>query len=306
MTSKVLDHLRSGTLSRYVGRATVGLAAACLLLGTVAGMSNARAADVESAKPGESPEMCASSALIGRTVRDPENRRLGSINSFLFDKDTGRLRFVVLAPAAGLDRNQMFFALRWSAIRRPLPCGEHAIRTEVRFDQLLAARPMHIQEVQTSGWSEDRSPIWTLKVDVLEPEPSRSVEISDEQLKDLVVNDPDGHAIGSVGRVIIDTQKGRIAYLTVLPLDALTTDIGFVPIPFESVYWSDPDEAFRITLPRTLDTAPRFHPLADLASGTRVDRALLQSLLKAYEGSSQVAQQIAAACPGRRAPTVVR
>jgi len=284
--------------AREVARCAVRLGTAVALVSTMMAAAPARA-DIGLRKTSVPPTVCPSSALIGRAVTDPDDRRVGTVASLLFDKDTGRMRYIVLSPSRGLRLGDDWLALSWDVLRHPMPCHTETIGTAARFDQLAKARPFGIEEVLVNAGTEPASSIFTLKADMLrgptddvtKADSHSLLEINDEQLGNVVVDDPFGRAVAWVRRVMVDPRQGRIAYLIVLPLDGLTTNIGFMPMPYEGVHWSASNGAFRIELSRPLDADPRFRTLA-YSRGGPVDPALLRSLAKAYRGSAGRTQQV--------------
>ncbi len=65
----------------------------------------------------EQPRVLSASTLTGDAVYDANGERLGKIEEFMIDLETGRIGYAVLSLGGFLGLGEKFFAIPWEALR---------------------------------------------------------------------------------------------------------------------------------------------------------------------------------------------
>jgi hypothetical protein len=252
----------------------------------------ARAADAVAPKMSLKLQITSTAAVIGREVRDPDDRHLGFIDYVLFDITSGAVRHVVLAPASDMNRQGDFIALSWQSLVRPLPKPGEALRTTLRRAHVMASPEFDAEQVFAATERDTVPASFAVKAaDAARKlkssgaSGSRSASrriIAGEDLESLDIADDIDRIVAAIDRVIIDTEAGRIAYLIAVPATGPMTDSSLLPVPFEGASWSAPTGNYRAQLHGGLHTVVRLEALADGLQQRSIDRALLTALFDTY------------------------
>ena len=238
-------------------------------------------------------QVAAATSLVGRSLRDAQGRRLGDVDFLLFDRASGALRDVVLAPSVELRDTGDFVALPWTALTRPLPPLDRPIDSTASAAQLTAAAAMPDDRLFALADPDAADTVFRLgrggapglRRHTAGRAGMPASLISATDLEGTEIVDDAGQVVGTVDRVMIDTAAGRVAYLVALAGTGAMAGLALAPVPFTPLEWSATSATFRMPVHHPLDSAPGYVAAA-LDEGLQqrpVDRALLRALFAAFD-----------------------
>lgn len=246
------------------------------------------------------------SALAGRTVRDPDGGDAGRLKYLLVDAAGGGVRFALIGASETLALGRQRIAVPFNALRVPLDENdpiqlqvslallEAAPRFEeeaiVRLtDPAVAARvigsfaapdsvmPDRAESGPPAG-SEPLILVGREVITVLAP----PTLVSSTDVRGTAVSDPTGHEIGSIDRLMIDPQRGQVAYVLIATGGVLGLGQRWAPVPFQRLSWSAGRHGYTVTLPAWLVQAMATLPRQEEALPVRVSRRELTAFYRRY------------------------
>ena len=180
------------------------------------------------------------SKLIGTKVQDAQGQAVGEIKDVVFDANTGRVHYAVLASGGVLGVGDKMFALPLAKLHRD---AQDKLVVDVTRKQ-LAASPRF-----------DRAPDWNdnayrATVDRAYGLPSAQRNAHFRRASDVMnvkVRDKHGADVGSVKEIVVDLPAKRVDYVVVAFDRAWSTNDKLVAIPIGQLAdgatfeWKGPD-----------------------------------------------------------------
>jgi sporulation protein YlmC with PRC-barrel domain len=230
--------------------------------------------------------------IIGMQVRNAENKDLGTIEDLAIDRRTGHVRYAVLSFGGMLGLGDKWFAIPWHALTRD-PQKE-ALTLEIDKERLSKA-----DGFDKDKWPDMADQRWAADVHRQYGQPlywrpeektgGREYEqVSDEQVvpAPLVkgsaligkeVQNGQNERLGEIKELVIDPDRGRIAY-AVVSFDGFVEGDKLFAVPLAAFDRNASDEHLVLQVPKTkLQNAPVFAANTDLR-----DRSYIVSVYDFY------------------------
>jgi sporulation protein YlmC with PRC-barrel domain len=186
------------------------------------------------------------SALVGREVNNLHGDKLGEIAEIVIDTSAGDVAYAVIAFETSLGGNDRWFAMPWRALQ---PAAEDGtFRLAVDETQLKDAPSfdknqwpdmedqhwgdtIHAYYGQSSDWGQRLPPAPAQET----PYPAEQRFLRTSQVLRSEVMNTDGHKLGDLEEVVIDTATGDIVYSVLAFGGFLGVDEKWFAIPWRAL-----------------------------------------------------------------------
>jgi|GEM_PF-2104385 len=164
-------------------------------------------------------------------VRDPEGAMLGSVRDLLLEPRSGRLRYLLLAPAEQSDPGPDAPRLAWDRLRHDPESGAFQVA----------------DEREASGEPAGKSGL-----------------LHGRDLAGAALNSADGEAIGRLNDLVVDGERGEAVYALLEDEEGRR-----IPLPWALLAYDEASRGFRLAAERErLRGAPNAHSDARSDAGT--------------------------------------
>jgi sporulation protein YlmC with PRC-barrel domain len=180
------------------------------------------------------------SKLIGTNVHDAQGHAVGEIKDVVFDANTGRIHYAVLAAGGVLGVGDKMFALPLSKLHR---AAKGKLVVDVTREQLSASPRFD----HAPDWNDNA---YRATVDRAYGLPSAQRNARFRRASDVMnvnVRDNHGADVGSVKEIVVDLPAKRVDYIVVAFDRAWNTNDKLVAIPIGQLSdgatfeWKGPD-----------------------------------------------------------------
>ena len=206
------------------------------------------------ARTAQIPELrvVAARDLVGRAVRSADGRMAGEIQSVVIDLHSGRMDFVLIQPGPALGGTDLV-AVPWPALVVPVH-GGGPIDSRADLAKLKDAPRVTPQTMAEMIKARQVGQVWRhygltppQPADKAAPAPERALVVTAEGPRmvpaagagddpGMPVQADNGATLGKVDQVMIDAERGRVAYMLVAAGGFLGLNVGWLPVPFDSLH----------------------------------------------------------------------
>jgi sporulation protein YlmC with PRC-barrel domain/cold shock CspA family protein len=280
---------------------------------------------------GEHPQVStirvtSASDIVGRAVRDAQGRRVGTVEYIMIDAQNGNVLYAMVGADGALNLDDKLLAVPWSSV----DLTRQALQVKKSLDELKTApqfapeqlaeltQPTVVARVHDyylvpNAPAEQQGPAPQAQQERQRPQSSQAnqprlligrsivttllapVLTSAQQIQGTQVENPDGQAVGTIDRVMIDPDHGHVAYVLLEKEQFLGMRGAWLPVPFEALRWSMRDQDYIVNA--SADVLQHAPALPHQALPTQVPAAQLQQLYADYgvtpywERMAQAAEQ---------------
>ncbi|MDG6244270.1 MAG: PRC-barrel domain-containing protein [Methanolobus sp.] len=219
-------------------------------------------------------KVLSASTIRGDSVENPQGEDLGNIEDIMIDLDRGMVAYTVLSFGGVLGIGDKYFAIPWDALR--IKPGEHKFIVNIDKEKLENAsgfdkddwprseEKTHIEHVNRIFKYYGYKPYWErVRETPSEKETStRGTRISALAVSDIEgksIENPQGEDLGNIEDIMIDLDRGMVAYTVLSFGGVLGIGDKYFAIPWDALRIKPGEHKFIVNIDKEkLKNAPGF------------------------------------------------